>query len=138
MPRFLSVTCLLLFLSSCASDDPERMEGTEPGDCTDDADNDADGLFDCDDPGCAGAAACEEADTDTDTDTDTDMGCATPPPGSLLLAGNGVTVCCPNADLDDSGEVNGTTYTRRDGRGCVLLHQALAIMRQHAQLALRI
>ena len=56
-----------------------------------------------------------EDDTDTDTDTDTDMGCATPPPGkAFYLAGNGVTVCCPNADLGDSGEVNGRTYTRRD------------------------
>ncbi len=35
-----------------------RFEGTEPGDCIDDADNDADGLFDCNDPGCAGAAIC--------------------------------------------------------------------------------
>jgi hypothetical protein len=35
-----------------------RFEGSEAGDCTDDADNDADGLFDCNDPGCAGSAAC--------------------------------------------------------------------------------
>jgi hypothetical protein len=27
-----------------------RVEGTEPGDCEDGADNDADGLFDCADP----------------------------------------------------------------------------------------
>ena len=33
-------------------------EGTVPADCTDGADNDGDGLFDCDDPGCAGAPAC--------------------------------------------------------------------------------
>ena len=35
-----------------------RIEGTEPGDCEDDADNDADGLFDCDDAGCAGSSVC--------------------------------------------------------------------------------
>ena len=35
-----------------------RVEGTDPGDCVDDADNDADGFFDCNDSGCAGAAAC--------------------------------------------------------------------------------
>ena len=40
-----------------------RFEGTEPGDCIDDADNDADGLFDCDDSGCAGAAACSSGGT---------------------------------------------------------------------------
>jgi hypothetical protein len=32
-------------------DEDERIEGTEPDDCTDLADNDADGLFDCDDDG---------------------------------------------------------------------------------------
>ena len=37
-----------------------RFEGTEPGDCSDDADNDADGLFDCDDSGCAGASFCSD------------------------------------------------------------------------------
>ncbi|TNE88449.1 MAG: LamG domain-containing protein [Deltaproteobacteria bacterium] len=40
----------------------DLREGNEPGECTDDADNDSDGLFDCDDPDCAGAVACEELD----------------------------------------------------------------------------
>ena len=35
----------------------DRIEGTEEGDCSDGADNDADTLFDCDDDGCAGAPA---------------------------------------------------------------------------------
>jgi hypothetical protein len=35
-----------------------RVEGTEAGDCEDNADNDADGLFDCDDPGCVGSSIC--------------------------------------------------------------------------------
>jgi hypothetical protein len=35
-----------------------RVEGTEAGDCEDNADNDADGLLDCDDPGCAGSSVC--------------------------------------------------------------------------------
>ncbi|MBN94242.1 MAG: hypothetical protein CL928_09235, partial [Deltaproteobacteria bacterium] len=34
-------------------------EGYEPGGCTDRADNDSDGLFDCDDPDCAGSADCQ-------------------------------------------------------------------------------
>jgi hypothetical protein len=67
--RFLSFLAALFLLAGCS---PKRVEGTEPGDCTDDADNDADGLFDCDDPDCAGASVCEDADDDTDTDTDTD------------------------------------------------------------------
>ena len=36
-----------------------RFEGTEPGDCEDGADNDADGLFDCDDSGCAASPLCD-------------------------------------------------------------------------------
>lgn len=40
-----------------------RLEGSEPGDCDDDADNDMDGLFDCDDDGCAGSDLCDEGDS---------------------------------------------------------------------------
>jgi len=36
-----------------------RIEGTEPGDCEDGADNDADGLFDCADPSCAASPLCD-------------------------------------------------------------------------------
>ena len=36
-----------------------RFEGTEPGDCEDGADNDADGFFDCDDSGCAASPLCD-------------------------------------------------------------------------------
>lgn len=35
-----------------------RFEGESAGDCTDGADNDVDGAFDCDDDGCAGAPDC--------------------------------------------------------------------------------
>ena len=34
-------------------------EGSQAGDCTDGADNDIDGDFDCDDDGCAGSPDCE-------------------------------------------------------------------------------
>ena len=46
----------------------ERIEGTEPGDCSDSADNDADGLFDCDDDGCVGSPDCIGDDADSDAD----------------------------------------------------------------------
>ena len=36
------------------------FEGDESGECSDDADNDQDGLFDCDDDGCEGSEACSE------------------------------------------------------------------------------
>ena len=53
-----------------ASDDV-RVEGTEPGDCSDEADNDLDGLFDCADDGCADAEECGDAETNANTDTET-------------------------------------------------------------------
>ena len=39
----------------------------------------------------------------------------------FYLADNGVTVMCPDADVGDSGEVNGTVYTRRDRAGLDVL-----------------
>ncbi len=50
----------------------EACEGSTAGECSDEADNDSDGFYDCNDPDCAGAPACEEADADSDTDADTD------------------------------------------------------------------
>jgi formylglycine-generating enzyme required for sulfatase activity len=49
-----------------------RSEGSEAGDCSDDADNDLDGFFDCDDDGCEGSDACDEAEADADADSDVD------------------------------------------------------------------
>lgn len=53
---------LFLLLASslglgCTSD---RYEGGEAGDCSDGADNDADGSYDCVDPGCAASPDCVE------------------------------------------------------------------------------
>ncbi len=70
---------LLLGLVACS-----LPEGRNAYDCSDGADNDGDGLFDCDDDGCSGSPDCAggdtgpdtdadaDADTDADTDTDTD------------------------------------------------------------------
>jgi hypothetical protein len=59
---------MLLLLLACGD-----VEGDEAGECSDGADNDQNGYFDCDDQGCWASPDCEgEADTDTDTDTDTD------------------------------------------------------------------
>ena len=46
----------LLALFACNKD----IEGDQPGECTDKADNDADGLFDCDDSNCKGSPDCKE------------------------------------------------------------------------------
>jgi hypothetical protein len=55
------VVCLASSLSLFAcggGDNPEEYEGDEPGECSDEADNDRDGQFDCDDSGCANSPAC--------------------------------------------------------------------------------
>ena len=44
------------------SPEPGRIEGTEPGDCSDGADNDADGMFDSEDDCCAGSSDCVASD----------------------------------------------------------------------------
>ena len=51
-----------------ADEGTEDFEGDEPGECTDDADNDRDGLFDCDDPDCEASEACSGDDEDSDAD----------------------------------------------------------------------
>ncbi|MFH1463371.1 MAG: Ig-like domain-containing protein [Pseudomonadota bacterium] len=62
--RALLPTLLLLGCSN--------PEGYVPGECFDGADNDGDGLYDCDDADCEGAPGCGEGDADVDADTDGD------------------------------------------------------------------
>jgi hypothetical protein len=65
--RASSSSLVLLFLLGCGEDKAETTagEGTAAGDCTDGADNDADGSFDCDDEGCAGSPDCADSGSDT-------------------------------------------------------------------------
>ncbi|MBJ96165.1 MAG: hypothetical protein CMP23_17015 [Rickettsiales bacterium] len=50
-----AVFCLALVLGGCKA---ETFEADDPGECSDAADNDLDGLFDCDDPDCYASPAC--------------------------------------------------------------------------------
>jgi hypothetical protein len=65
---------LLALSTACfeKGDTGAPYEGDDAGECSDGADNDRDGLYDCDDPGCAGASSCQEGDTDSDADSDSD------------------------------------------------------------------
>ena len=62
--------------------DDDDFEGDEPGECSDGADNDQDGAYDCDDPDCAGSPDCSGDDDDT-TDDDDD----TSSPNSPVITG---------------------------------------------------
>ncbi len=66
-----SVPLVLLALASCSG----SGEGTQSGDCRDGADNDGDGMFDCDDDGCGGSPDCEDADTGTPSSRDVSGDC---------------------------------------------------------------
>ena len=85
------VIILLMPLSGCIGDDEKEdekvddseqiqeeilFEGDEVGECNDGADNDRDGLFDCDDPNCAGAPVCkldENQSNETNNNTDEEL-----------------------------------------------------------------
>jgi hypothetical protein len=66
MKQNLLVACLGLLATllwpswgyAAPSEENKDFEGDDPGECSDGADNDRDGLFDCDDEGCAGAPSC--------------------------------------------------------------------------------
>lgn len=61
---------LLITFAVAACTAEARVEGTEPNDCVDRADNDGDGRFDCDDEGCAGSPDCQGGARDGGVATD--------------------------------------------------------------------
>lgn len=68
-------------------------EGDEPGECTDGADNDRDGFFDCDDQDCVFSPECRDDDGGGgDTDDDTSGGGGDDPPDPRLLELNSVRI----------------------------------------------
>ena len=56
-----------LLLAACAN-----IEGDAVGECSDGADNDRDGRFDCQDPDCFGAPSCQDDDDDSGATDDDD------------------------------------------------------------------
>jgi len=92
-------------------------EGRLPGECSDAADNDIDGLFDCNDPGCAGAPAC-----------------TTPPLSDAFTLGPQIECMDPVSGIDrfvESGDERGLTTmvgtTGAGSQGQVAQGGALAI-----------
>lgn len=59
-------------MAAC-DDDLDEREGDDVGECNDGADNDSDGLFDCDDNDCSGSLVCQGGDGDVDSDGDGDL-----------------------------------------------------------------
>ena len=103
MPRRLLAPSFLLALACGAgkkdADTGAAFEGDDIAECTDGADNDRNGLFDCDDAGCAASPDCADPTTDTadtgrdtgrDTGDDTDTGTPGRPSVDVYWSGDGV------------------------------------------------
>ena len=73
--------CGLILLTACTQKSP-ALEGDEPGECSDHADNDVDGLFDCADSDCHGAPDCESDEYPTEDNLFDEL-----PAGEQQLAG---------------------------------------------------
>ncbi len=72
--QLLLLSALALSVGCGDKDDTGSVgyEGDQPGECTDGADNDRDGLYDCEDPDCMAAPDCDEPDTGDTTELEGD------------------------------------------------------------------
>jgi hypothetical protein len=103
----ISMLLGLVLITGCPEEEPTDFEGDEPGECTDGADNDRDGDFDCEDDGCASAPDCvgddDTADDDTaddDTGDDDTMPCNIPGTPSVVLEVTSGTLAGPHVISD--------------------------------------
>ena len=84
----------------------DEHEGDDAGECSDAADNDRDGMFDCDDGECAASPDCQVAAVDADADGftpengDCDDNDASVNPGAVEVACTGIDEDCNSASLD--------------------------------------
>ena len=123
MPTKMLPLVVLFFVLGCGDKvptEPERIEGAEPGDCTDLADNDSDGLFDCDDDGCATSPECDEAHTDADADAGTGANDTADPSDSDSGSGSDTGTMTDDTgtvtdDTGDTDEFTEDTATTPDG-----------------------
>ncbi|MBN2714675.1 MAG: endoglucanase A [Deltaproteobacteria bacterium] len=83
------LTCSCEGANSKADPSSDDYEGNAPGECSDDVDNDRDGLFDCNDPNCSGSAGCGENSSDTTPGDSTET--------SATDSGSGTTAGSDNA-----------------------------------------
>ena len=96
-------------LFACGEKETE-FEGDDAGECSDQADNDRDGDFDCDDEDCSGSPECNEDDTGNTTDTgeSTDTGGSTDT-GSTEDTGT-ESACTPGSGFTESASDWSTSF----------------------------
>ena len=118
----------LLILSSCGNKaEAPLIEGMNPGECSDRADNDSDGWFDCEDSDCEGAPDCEPGATDTSDTSDasdtSDTEDSNEPSDEPLAESN----CTEMMTNTVTGSVGGQNYSLNDavwdsdGDGSILM-----------------
>ena len=99
-----------LIHGSCVQEAEKALvEGQYPGECSDGADNDADGDYDCNDADCAGAPDCtaEESEPSSDTESGSDTG-ETSEAGCELDTGSGTEPENVGDTSSDSGQDSDT------------------------------
>ncbi|MBN2803686.1 MAG: formylglycine-generating enzyme family protein [Deltaproteobacteria bacterium] len=72
MKRYLLLSFLIVLLPACNKTKPIDGDENTLGKCSDDIDNDGDGLIDCKDKDCKNFSVCSTSDSDTETDKSTD------------------------------------------------------------------
>jgi endoglucanase len=122
----LLASLMMIFACKNNNDKSSEEEGDDPGECSDGADNDMNGLFDCDDPNCQDNEICLDdgtsmdsdidGDTDGDTDTDTDGDTDTDTDGDTDTDTDGDTDTDTDGDTDTDtdGDTDGDTDTDAD------------------------
>ena len=109
MKRAPTIAVLLLCSAGLQVCAPAMLhEGRNAGECSDDADNDGDGLFDCDDDDCLGSDVCDDSGYDGDDGSDIDGDGLT----DTQEAEMGTDPTSPDSDGDgysDGEEVAGNT-----------------------------
>ena len=95
---------MLVLLLACRGDlmvvqkEAPLYEGDEDGECSDNADNDQDGLFDCDDEGCEGSEDCLDEPEDTENQD------TASPPDPLDIDNDNDGFSENQGDCDDNNE----------------------------------
>ena len=108
MKSLVLLVGLLLLLASCLN-----TEGDEVGECTDRADNDRDGLFDCDDPDCFGSPACSGDDDSGGDDDDAGDDDTAMPDDDTAMPDDDTAMpdddtAMPDDDTEDGASYSGT------------------------------
>ncbi len=104
----LMVGQVLTLCIACSADDTEmatsdRVEGQLPGDCTDRADNDLDGEFDCDDSGCMGSPDCQSLTPDRGASPHMDAQVSNPEDGGVDMSIDAEQLVDDDTDTDGDG-----------------------------------